>query len=173
MNMKMNMKLKVDQYIEELQSRFLALEKREQRALFALAGVLTVLVFYLAVWSPLNTWVADSQHDHDRYLELLTYLRATEDEARTSAENGGGLQGIGQPLLTSVSRAAQTIGINPNRMQPEGSDAVSVWFDAVSFTRLMSWLEQLESQNGIVVRQISIDRGGSPGQVSARLVLRY
>jgi type II secretory pathway component PulM len=36
----------------------------------------------------------------------------------------------------------------------------------------MLWLERLESGQGIVVQQITIDRRDLPGQVSARLVLR-
>jgi type II secretory pathway component PulM len=36
----------------------------------------------------------------------------------------------------------------------------------------MLWLERLESGEGIVVRQITVDRRELPGQVSARLVLR-
>ena len=74
-------------------------------------------------------------------------------------------------MLTTVSRAAQSVGLKPSRLQPEGGDAVSVWFDAVGFNSLMLWVERLESSS-IVVKQISIDRIDEPGQVSARVVLR-
>lgn len=158
-------------YLLDLRRRFDSLEKREQSALLLLSGFLVILVFYFAVWSPLNGYVTDSQLNHDRHLKLLTYLRSTEEEAKAAAR-GGNRPSAGRNILTSVSRTAQTIGINPSRMQPEGSGAVSVWFEAVPFTQLMLWLERLESQQGIVVRQISIDQRDEPGQVSARLVLR-
>jgi general secretion pathway protein M len=103
---------------------------------------------------------------------LLTYLKSTESQARSSSESQGTGEATGQSLLSSVSKSARSIGINPNRLQPEGSDAVSVWFDAVAFSKLMLWLERLESGQGIVVQQITIDRRDLPGQVSARLVLR-
>ncbi len=158
-------------YYAELKERFDSLESREQSALVLLVGFLLLLVFYLAVWSPVNEYFEDAQRDHDRRLELLTYLQSTEAEAR-AASSGSSRPSGGRNLLTSVSRTAQTIGINPSRMQPEGSGAVSVWFEGVPFTQLMLWLERLESQQGIVVRQISIDQRDVPGQVSARLVLR-
>ena len=162
----------MNQYLVELEERFNALEKRERLALLSLAAFLAVAVFYLVIWTPINDFAADSRLDHDRHLKLLTYLRSTEADARRVAQGGDRKQSADRNLLTSVSQTAQFVGINPSRMQPEGGSAVSVWFDAVAFTRLMLWLERLETRQGIVVRQISIDRRDEAGQVSARIVLR-
>lgn len=162
----------MNQYLSAFGERFNALEKRERAALLSLAAFLAVAVLYLAIWAPVNDFAADSRVSHDRHLELLTYLRSTEADARAVARGDKRGQSADRNLLTSVARTAQLTGITPTRMQPEGSGAVSVWFDAVTFTRLMLWLERLEARQGIVVRQISIDRRNETGQVSARLVLR-
>ena len=159
-------------FLTDLRTRFGDLEKREQQALLALAAFLIPVVFYLAVWSPAVSFQADSELEFNRHQKLLTYLQSTEAQAKASVGKGSGSQLSGQSLLTSVSRAAQNVGIKPSRLQPEGSDAVSVWFDAVGFSSLMLWLERLEAGQGIVVRQISIDKKDLPGQVSARIVLR-
>jgi general secretion pathway protein M len=98
-------------------------------------------------------------------------MRASEKQARSvKAETRS--TGGGQSLLSQVSRIAQQIGIKPNRLQPEGSDAVSVWFDSVAFNDLVKMLRQVQSQQGIVVQQISIDKEDQPGIVRARIVLR-
>lgn len=159
-------------YFRELMKHYRELEKREQVALLSLSVFLLGVVLYVGIWTPANRYVLDSQIDHDRHLKLLTYLKSTESQARSSSGNQSSGKAAGQSLLSSVSRSAQSVGINPSRLQPEGSEAVSVWFDAVAFTKLMLWLERLESKQGIVVRQITIDRRETPGQVSARLVLR-
>ena len=159
-------------YFRELMKHYKELEKRERIALLSLSVFLFGVVLYVGVWSPANSYVLDSQVDHDRYLKLLTYLKSTESQARSSEGNQGSGKVTGQSLLSSLSKSAQSVGINPSRLQPEGSEAVSVWFDAVAFTKLMLWLERLESGQGIVVRQITIDRREVAGQVSARLVLR-
>ena len=75
-------------------------------------------------------------------------------------------------MLTEVSTSAQAAGINPSRMQPEGDQAISVWFDVVAFSPLAQWLEQLASTKGIIVRQITMNQVEEPGLVSVRLVLR-
>ena len=157
--------------IEDLRSRFGQLQRREQMALLLMSAFLLVVFFYLAVWAPADSFVADSRLDYSRHQKLLQYLRSTETEAKAS--KGGPARSMGgRSMLTKVSRTTQGAGISPSRMQPEGSDAVSVWFESVGFSQLMIWLERLESGQGIVVRQISIDSRGQPGQVSARIVLR-
>ncbi len=158
-------------WIAEVQSRFAALEKREQQALLALAAFFGMLTFYFAVWSPLVGFQLRSEQDYDRNQELLVYLRSTEASVSSAAVSPQRSGSNGQTMLTTVSRAAQSVGLKPSRLQPEGGDAVSVWFDSVGFNSLMLWVERLESSS-IVVKQISIDRIDEPGQVSARVVLR-
>ncbi len=161
----------MNQTIAQLQTRFDALEVRERLALAALSAFVFVVLLYFVVWLPVHNYAADGRLDYDRHLKLWTYLKSTEAEARSAAKGGNTDRRRGQSLLTSVSRDAQSVGIKPSRMQPEGSDAVSVWFDDVTFTDLMLWLERLEAQRGIGVKQVSIDQQDDPGQVSARLQL--
>ncbi|MFT7219804.1 MAG: general secretion pathway protein M [Candidatus Azotimanducaceae bacterium] len=159
--------------ITTIRRRFDDLEAREQLSILLLGGFLAVVIGYLAVWSPIQQFAVDSQLIHDRNLKLLSHLQSTENEARSAANGStGATQTPGNSLLTAASSTAQAIGIKPSRLQPEGGAAVSVWFDAVPFTKLMLWLERLESTQGVFVRQISIDDRDETGQVSARLVLR-
>ena len=159
-------------YFRELIKHYHELEKRERVAVVSLSIFLVGVVLYLGIWAPVNNYALEAQIDHDRYLKLLTYLKSTESQARRSSEKQSTGKATGQSLLSSVSKSARSVGIKPSRLQPEGSDAVSVWFDAVAFTRLMLWLERLESGQGIVVQEITIERRDLPGEVSARLVLR-
>ncbi len=163
----------MNQAVTEALSRYKELETNEKRALLLLAGFLTVTVLYLAVWSPILGYVESSKVDHDRYRALLGYLQSTEEEARQAAgSDTGNRAGSGQNLITTVSRTARSVGVSPSRIQPEGSGAVSVWFESVRFTQLMLWIERLDRDRAIAVRQISIEGQDSPGLVSARIVLR-
>ena len=161
----------MNELVEEFRSRFSELEKRERIALFGFFVFLVVVVLYLAIWTPANELVANGERDYARNLKLLEHLKSTNPEALASKGQSRQKQG-GRSLLTTVTRTAQTVGVSPSRMQPEGSEALSVWFDTVAFTRLMLFLERLQSGQGIVVRQISVESHGKPGQVSARVVLR-
>lgn len=161
----------MNQMMEDLQSRYAALELNERRALLGLGVFLLLTLIYLIVWSPINTYVDSSRIDHERHRELLNYLQSTSDDARSAARSGSN-RSSGPNLISTVSGSARAVGVSPSRMQPEGADAVSVWFEAVPFTQLMLWLERLDKESGVAVRQISIENQDAPGQVSARLVLR-
>ena len=158
--------------LTELYMRFKKLEAREQLAIWVLGVCLLLVTLYLGVWSPANRYASDGRLGHDTSLALLLHLHATEQEARVVAGRESGQRMTGQDLLTAVSRTAQTLGVVPRRIQPEGSESVSVWLDSIAFSQLMSWLEYLQAQQGIIVRQITIDRREQPGLISARLVLQ-
>lgn len=156
--------------INRLRIRYFGLERRDRLALTALVVFVGGLVLVYGIWIPTNEFVDSRRADRDRQFELLQYMRSTEQEARTLGAGAPPLPS-GQDLLTQVSRSAQQLGVSPNRLQPEGANGVSVWFDNVPFNDLVVWLEQ-QTDQGVTVRQLSVDRQEEPGLVDARVVLR-
>lgn len=157
--------------IKGLIDRYAGLETREKNALLSLGIFFSVFLVYLLIWSPANEYVQRSASDRDNNLGLLQYMRSSEKQARAVSGSSKTATVTGQSLLTQASGSAQRFGIKPNRLQPEGNDAISVWFDGVSFNDLAAWL-QYQAQQGISVRQISIDREEAIGTVNARIILR-
>lgn len=160
---------RISRNIELIKRRFFELERRDRVALVGLGAFVSVLFLYYGVWSPANAFLESKRAERDRQLALIQYMRSSEQEARAASTEVSKTPS-GQSLLTQVSRSAQQYNINPNRLQPEG-DGVSVWFDAVAFNDLIRWLEA-QSKQGVVIRQVAIDRDDSPGIVNARIVLR-
>lgn len=150
--------------------RFDAMERRDQKALLGLILFFLLLFLYFGVWSPASSFAESRQADRDQQLALVQFMRSSESAARAVGA-GSAPAPTGQALLSQISRTAQKFNISPNRLQPEGIDGVSVWFDGVAFNDLIRWLEA-EAKEGIAVRQISIDRHAESGLVNARVVLR-
>lgn len=150
--------------------RYEDLERRERVAINLMVVFVAGLLLWYGALVPANLFLESRIVDRDRQLELLTYMRATEPKARAARTTGVSAPS-GQSLLTAVSRSAQGFNINPNRLQPEGTGGVSVWFDGVVFDDLVRWLQD-QSSEGIYVQQVSIDRQAEPGKVNARIVLR-
>lgn len=162
--------LLANQYVNIALSRYRALEQRDRMALTGLAIFMAGLFLFYGVWSPANSFFESRKAEMNRELSLVRYMKASEAQARAS-KTANTPTVSGQALLTQVSRTAQQLSINPNRLQPEGSDGVSVWFDDVVFNDLIRWLE-LQTRQGVSIRQISIDRQPDAGKVNARIVLR-
>lgn len=158
-------------WIQNLLLRYDQLERRDRLALNGLSGFVVLLLIYALIWSPVNTYYNDGLQNHVRQLSILQYLRASEQQARSSLGKQSRIAVSGQSLLSTVSSSAQQSGIKPSRLQPEGNNGVSVTFSEVSFNSLIEWLERLQSQ-GFVVGRISIDRQEQSGRVNARITLR-
>lgn len=148
------------------------LEVRDQIAIKLLTLFFLALFCVFGLWLPLHTFVDDNQALRDSNLELIEWMNGTEKQARTISGNSRSKRQSGQSLLILVSRSAKLANIKPDKLQPEGTDSVSVWFDAVSFNDMMRWLEKLETEESLHVYQITVNRQQQPGSVSARLVLK-
>ena len=153
-----------------LKERFDALQSSEQRAVTILGVFAVVVVIYLGVWAPASDWRVIAEQERDSQFETLSMMKETESQARTAARERPTETAEGS-LLSIVSSSAQEQGINPNRLQPEGENAVSLWFDDVAFSSVMQLLERMVAIPGVEVQQLVIDGSEEPGQVRARIVL--
>ena len=151
-----------------LRSGFGNLEPNERTALVALGIFMLMLLCYFTLTSAMSFY-SNRLEERNRYVALVARMESTMDTAR---QNLGGTTSTlsGQQILNQVSRTTRQFDIKPTRLQPEGSDGVSVWFDDVAFNDLMRWLDS-QSRSGISVKQMSVDREESAGTVNARVVL--
>ena len=157
--------------ILQIRQRIQELERKEKLAILALSVFLALLTFFLVIWIPIYEYKEKQRDSYEKSLDLLLYLQSTEEEAR-SVKVEGSKRMSGQTLLTKVTRTAKTAGIQPSRLQPEGNDSVSIWFDSVSYRELMLFLERLQSREAIYVIQLSIDKGNQSGKISSRVTVR-
>ena len=157
--------------ILQIRQRIQELERKEKLAILALSLFLALLTFFLVIWFPIYEYKEKRRDSYERSLDLLLYVQSTEEEAR-SVKVDGSKRMSGQTLLTKVTRTAKTAGIQPSRLQPEGNDSVSIWFDSVSYRELMLFLERLESREAIYIIQLSIDKGNQSGKISSRVTVR-
>ena len=153
-----------------LKERFDALQSSEQRAVTILGVFAVVVVIYLGVWTPASDWRVIAEQERNSQFETLSMMKETESQARAAARERP-TETAEESLLSIVSSSTQEQGINPNRLQPEGENAVSLWFDNVAFSSVMELLERMAAIPGVEVQQLVIDGSEEPGQVRARIVL--
>jgi general secretion pathway protein M len=157
--------------IAQLQSRYDALAPRE-RLMVAVAGaVVFVTLLYLLIWEPLVK-------AHEQRAEALDSARALATRIESAAlltqrSALGARVDRNTSLLAAVDQTSRspTLGKAPSRLQPEGDREVKVWLEDVSFDNLLRWLSELENRYGIAASSAEIERGTTPGSVSARLTL--
>ncbi len=147
------------------------LEARDRLSVQVLGIFFLALFVVYGVWLPAADYASNAEISRDKNRDLIQWMNSTQAQARASAKNQVPGTRSGRSLITLVSATAQQQGIKPNKLQPEGNEEVSVWFESVPFNNLVIWLETMQRKEGIFVRQISVDRQEQSGIVNARLVL--
>lgn len=143
---------------------------RDQRMLLLLGGFLLLVSVWLLVRVPVERDLEQAERRYEAARsDHLWILEHREEAARAAGRSGSGQQ-TGQALLSTVAGSARRSGLTLNRFQPEGDDALAVSLDEVVFSDMLGWLETLEAEEGIRVRQASLSAADRAGRVRARLV---
>lgn len=72
-------------------------------------------------------------------------------------------------LLPLVTASAKQMQVKLNRLQPEQDGSVSVTLQSQSFDRALAWIVDLESNQGLLIDRISVDRTVNVGLVNIQL----
>jgi general secretion pathway protein M len=152
------------------------LEPRERLMVYLAAGVLLLVLVYLLLLRPfhvshdrLRAGVADQRETVQWMQQSAAQVKQLQ---RSAASTSGGLGG--RSLLSATDAAARAAGLGPSlkKVEPDGSQGVRVWLDGARFDDMVGWLDVMGTRYGVDVDTITIERGGSPGLVNARLNLQ-
>lgn len=150
------------------------LRRREQMLLASAGVVIGLLLIYLLVWEPqrersdeLKQLVKQQQALHAWMVNAAAEAKALQGQA-----SSGGKISAGQSLLGVIDQTAKRGGLGSavKRVEPDGSTRARVWLEAAKFDDVLRWLHTVQKRYSITVDSAIIDRGPSPGLVTARLV---
>ncbi len=163
--------------VQKLIAQFDQLPRRDQQALQVLAVALVLGLLYFAVWRPAAGFHEAALAEHEQARSLVAWMQQNRAEIQQLAAAGNQPAGAnrisdGRALMSTVTSSAREAGLQLQRFEPSGDNAIRVWMEDVPFNQLAAWLERLTSNHGIVIDQAALDRREQPGRVSARLTLQ-
>lgn len=150
---------------------YLGREPSEQRIVLALAILITAALLWLMIWKPVSDWRETAHNRYRNAQAQLDWMLANEARARAIARSGGPANGGASRSLNAITRSAQALGIQVNRLQPDNNGVVSVSIQGQPFNDVLRWLHQLEENNGVTVTRLAVDAEERPGRVNAQIRL--
>lgn len=155
-----------------LRDWFGGLAPRERKLVIAGAGVLVLLLLYLAVISPVTAAHQRLVNDIHRKQALLALINGSAGRLQSTNQATGHLQ-PGQSVFAATSAAIQSSPIKSavQRLEQVQSGGVRLSLSDVHFDALTRWLSTLSDQDGIVVKRANIEQSSDPGSVNATLTL--
>ena len=145
---------------------FLQLNQREQTSLLALGLALALYVFYMFIWSPLdsmrdslqvqNHGVAGSLQRVDTMVSEILQLR--DSGTQTSSRRN---------LTSLINQSTGRLQLQVTRLQPNSRGEIQVRLENAAFDDVLLWLHEMEYREGLLVREVSITQAGVVGRVNA------
>lgn len=142
------------------------LKSSEQRLVAILGFVVVLFLFYGLLWQPLVNNINKTEQKLARQQALLTFVQESTQRYQQSKKSGASTRSNGS-LSSIVNRSAGRNNISIARLQPQGED-LQVWIDEVPFTQLLSWLEFLANNEGLLVKSIDLSKAERQGVVRVR-----
>ncbi|REL28459.1 type II secretion system protein M [Thalassotalea euphylliae] len=143
------------------------LQTREQRLVLAMAAVVLVFILFQGVWQPIHQGVDKAEQKLTRTQELYQFVQTNTAKVNGLAGTNRSIS-PGGSLSSLVNRVAGQYQISIARIQPQGDNGVQVWIDEIPFEQLLRLLNTLTEQHGLMVSNIDITTGNSPGTVKIR-----
>lgn len=142
---------------------------REQSMLLGLAGLLALLLLWLAVLRPL----ADARRAAETRLQVAT---ASLGEARRLATAIHGAEAraaasASMPLPRLIEQRLAAAGITAGTVEAQSDGSIRLAIAAVRAPVLIAWLTALEQRDGLVVERAAIAANSDPS-VNAMLIVR-
>ncbi len=152
------------------------LQPRERLLLIVAGTILAVLGVYLLILEPLVQQRDSLQTSVTAKRSELAWMREHAIEAaqlRQSQDRGRGIADR-RSILAVVDNSIARAGLKPQlqRMEPDGQNAVKLWFKESAFDDLVRWLDDAEKRFGLDVGSLRIVPQGGSGMVDANISLK-
>jgi len=151
-------------FIETYKQKWLQLNSREQILVAVMSVVVVVFLFYSLLWQPLNTNLIKAAKKLERRQELLTWVQNKTHKYQQVSKT---TKRVGASITSIVNRTSRQKNITVTRMQPQGDD-LQIWVDKVPFDQLLTWIDQLVEQEGLLVKALDINSAEDIGVVQVR-----
>lgn len=149
------------------------LPRREQLLVLVLGGLLTLYILFFLILGPMKQSVATLQRQNDDAQQSLNNVNALVAEFKAlSKVGGGGKAALHQNLNRLIDSSVKQNNLQMNRFQPSSSGDIQVRFENAVFNNILAWLHQLEVDNAVLIKDLSISPGSASGLVNVSVRVR-
>ena len=144
---------------------FSQLNQREQVSLILLSLALLLYLMYMFVWSPLDDNREDLVVQNVAVAESLVRVDAMVSEL-LQLRSGDGQAGAKRNLMNVINASTGRLQLPVSRLQPNSRGEIQVRLEGASFDDALRWLHEMEYQEGLLLRELSVTQTGTVGRVN-------
>lgn len=149
------------------------LESRERNLVVIAAVMLALAIPYQFIWKPFSESLENTSVRVKSQRNQLAKMQQQASEIRQLQGAGTVIAQPGRQFLNNlINTAAKKNGLtNALNIKADSEDNLRVSMDNVPFDNVMTWLDQLISNSGIIVSKLTVDRQPTVGRVNVSVYM--
>lgn len=163
-------RLRSNQSYQDIERQYRSLSDRDRTLVNLLFTGLLLYLLYSLVIAPAYSFLSTASGRYQSKLEGYEWMLENKEETKTLVA-GATTEREGS-LLSIASNVAKNHELSFSRFEPDSDERVRLWLENVKFNSVVSWLGEMELQQGVSASDISVDTGSATGYVNVRLTLR-
>jgi general secretion pathway protein M len=149
-----------------LKNWFSRFSPTEQLSLLLMSGVVVCYVLYFLAWAPIASKSEAMAVRNHGAAEVLQRVDAMVSEV-IRLRNSGQSASQKRNLTSVINQSTRNLGLPVSRLQPNSRGEIQVRLEDAVFDDLLSWLHDMEYNQGLLVREVSITQAGTAGRINA------
>ena len=145
------------------------ISERDKWTLLGGGLCLVLYLFYLFIYSPLDTKVTEQNTQLSDKINTLAWMKDQEVMSNTKAKKSVDNSQL-LTLLSTQLKENQQLKF-PFELQQTGSGEVQLTFDKVPFRLFLNWLESLDEHYILTIKQFDVDPTDTPGVTRLMIIL--
>lgn len=160
-------------FLDDVKNWWENLLDRERRMLTIGIIVLSILIIYALIWSPLSGAVTDYKTQIESQRTLLIYLKKAQAKITEMKAQGIQPAATSDNVLSLVEQtlSQQALSVYLKQVQQPKPNQVALSFEKVPFDKLMSWLQMMIMQHGAAVLKMQAMRLPVIGSATVTITL--
>lgn len=154
-----------------MQQWFNNLQRQEQLMLLGGGFAVALYIVFVLILGPMSKSADVLTLQNERATESLHNVQALAEEYTRLKKSGAGPTGQKQNLTRLIDSTVKKNQLYMSRFQPSSSGDVQVRFENAVFNNIITWINELESEHGTVVKDLSITKGSASGLVNVSVRL--
>ena len=140
--------------------------QREQLSLLLLAVAVACYLLFFVVWSPITSMREEMVARNESASEVLQRVDAMVSEVIRLRSSGEGTTRK-RNLTSLINQSTSRLDLPVSRLQPNSRGEIQVRLENAAFEDIIRWLYDMEYNEGLMVREVSITQSGVVGRVNA------
>lgn len=155
-----------------MQQWFNNLARKEQLLLLFCGALLVVYILFILILKPMSSSAEQLQLQNQQAAVTLTKVQKLAGEYKALSKINKPVTAKSQNLTRLIDSSVKKNQLVMGRFQPSSSGDVQVRFENAAFTSILGWLNELENDHGVMIKDLSVSPGSSSGLVNVSVRLR-